>query len=195
MRRGFTLIEVILALALLVALVGGLYTFVDGLRSNAKIADERATEMAAAEVVLDEVESTLATTYVAGHDGASGIAGDGASLSVRGRAWGYDAKASDVSGCELKVDAQGLMARRVVGGKAQAWERIAGVGGLRVRYHVGSEWVTSFDSAQAGQLPTALEISLWLGGEASGAGVAKGPADRVRVMAVHDAPPATGGGS
>lgn len=205
-RPAFTLIEVVLAILLLLALVGGLYTFTDGLNTRSRLADRRATQMVAAEAVLDEIESALATTYVSGHDGAAGISGDAAHLNLRGRAWGYQADANDIGGCELKLDGAGLLARRITGGQPQTWESIAGVAGLRVRYHVGSEWKTSFDSAQAGSLPSAIEVSLWLGEPPEPAGDAPTsdspaadatlrPADRVRVMAVHDAPPATGGAS
>ncbi|MFA6044391.1 MAG: prepilin-type N-terminal cleavage/methylation domain-containing protein [Phycisphaerales bacterium] len=204
--RGFSLIEVMLAIVLLIALVGGLYSFIDGLRTASQVADARAGQMAAAEAVLDELEQSLATTFVSGRDGVGGVVGDGAHLSVRSRAWAFQPGASDVGGCELKLDSQGLSAQRIVGGKAQVWESIPAVAGLRLRYHVGNEWKTSFDSAQAGELPAAVEVSLWLGAGAEPAEAGEGgaadlnattlrAADRVRVIAVHDAPSATGGGA
>lgn len=205
--RGFSLVEVLLAIVLLLALVGGLFTFIDGLRTGSQAADQRAAQMAAAEAVLDELEASLATTYVAGRDGVGGIVGDADHLNVRGRAWAYQPHATDVGGCDLRMDHEHLSARRVVGGDPKAWEAIRAVGGIRIRYHVGGEWKPAFDSAQAGELPAAVEISLWLGdgpgtgtpASASDTGVAVDAtppreADRVRVIAVHDAPPATGGG-
>lgn len=195
MRRGFTLIEVVVAIALLAALLGGLYAFVDGLRSNAKVADERAGQVASSEALLDEIENAMATTYVAGRDGAAGVAGEASSLSVRGRGWGFDENASDVVGCDVRVGGNGVEARRVVSGKTREWETIGGVVRVALRYHSGSEWVTTFDSARAGRLPSAIEVSMWFGPGAGEAGGSRRAApDRVRVIAVHDAPSVTGGG-
>lgn len=200
---GFTLIEVVLAIVLLLALVGGLYSFTDGLAKHAEQADQRDHQMAAAEAILDELEGALATTYVCGRDGTPGIKGDGAHLSVRGRAWGFGDRASDVSGCELKLDGASISARRFVAGQPQPWEQLPAVAGLRVRYLVGAEWKTSFDSAAAGILPGAVEVSLWLGERPRDAAGTDSPPDapslrppdRTRIIVIHDAPKAVGGAS
>ena len=119
-RRGFTLVEVLVATALMLALVGAMYGFLHDLVSvRARVLDLTARQRAAA-AVLDALESRLACTLVADAVDGAGVRGDASSLTVLSR--GVTARLApateddapllgDLQRLELRFEGERLQAR------------------------------------------------------------------------------------
>jgi prepilin-type N-terminal cleavage/methylation domain-containing protein len=207
-RRGFTLVEVLLALALMLALSAGLFGYVWGLLDKRDRLVEVAQQQAAAAAVFEELENSLATTFAADASGRAGVKGDGASIAVRCRGVasrggpGGEGDLGDLVGGEVSFTGGAVSARRF-GRRDGEFEVVSeGVERLRLRYYNGSEWLEEFDSAAVGELPVAVEVAVWFGAAVEGdedefgsePEVLREP-DRVRVMIVPDGPTSWKGGA
>jgi prepilin-type N-terminal cleavage/methylation domain-containing protein len=167
-RAGFTLIEVLLAVMLILALTGGMFSYIWGLLASRDRLVTATDQQISTAALFEEVENDLSTTFAVDGAGAAGVEGTASSLIVRARgvgslAGGGVSDFGDLQGCEVKFDAtsQGLSARRL-GRTADSFEVIASpVGRVRFRYFDGTEWKDSFNSAQAGSPPVAVEVALW----------------------------------
>lgn len=199
MRRAFTLLEVLLAIALVAVLAGGVVSFLFGMLERREALTTESERRAVAGVVFEEVEGMLATTMVTDSRGGAGIVGTGTTLTVRGRGVPVVAGAGarsgigDEVGVEFAFDAASGEVRGTRLGPAGGTAEVVGGGAqsLRIRYHDGREWRSEFDSAKAGVLPRAVEISLWFGEADAEAEPPRRAPDRVRTIAVPDA---AGGG-
>jgi prepilin-type N-terminal cleavage/methylation domain-containing protein len=161
MRRGFTLIEVLIAIGLLVVLSVAMGTFAFNLlQTRDRLMAQSAAE-AGVGLLLDRLEHDL-TWCIAGN------ADDGA--GVKGTSTGIEILRRDVRLLDGQV-AVGV-ARKAhyhhEGGAVLAHaadgddETVAlGVERLRLRYHDGQAWLDEFDSSEAGTLPVAVEVSVW----------------------------------
>jgi hypothetical protein len=104
-----------------------------------------------------------------------------------------EADLTDLQGCEISVAAGTLSARRLSQSPGGLEVIAEGVERVRFRYFDGREWLEKFDSAATGELPVAIEASLWFG-EAPAASDPPEPEeaprapDRTRVMVVPDGP-------
>jgi prepilin-type N-terminal cleavage/methylation domain-containing protein len=207
-RRGFTLIEVILAIALLLALSAGMLSYIWGLLASRERLVKATDQEIAAAALFEELEGDLSTTFAVDGAGAAGVEGTGSSLVVRMRGVGALAEGGvsdfgDLQGCEVKFDGTALSARRLAPNAAPFEMLASPVEFVQFRYFDGSTWGSSFNSASTGSLPVAVEASVWFdSGAAAGAGddtadgseagaerekPARAP-DRVRVMVVPDGP-------
>lgn len=186
--RGFTLLEAVLGLALVVGLSGAVFTFLFNLgRSRDGLG--RATEALRGVGALFEGLEADIVGVVAGGDGRPGVSGDERSIRLltrgviapvlgegRGRIMG------DLQGVEYRfvpergvIEARRWDATAPDGGGEVSAVLASGVGRVRMRYFDGSTWSASFDSSRHGGLPVAIEIAVWFGVSGS-AGTAAGGA-------------------
>lgn len=204
-RSGFTLMEVLLALALTTLLVGAVFSFLENLgrrRDELARSAQRARELA---TLIDRIEGDLAAAVVSDARGGPGVIGRSAEISVltrrvvptSGRTEG------DLSRTSYAFDpAEGLI-RAGIGvapSDAPPAEIAAeGVRSLRFRYFDGRAWRSEFESQQAKTLPAAIEIAIWSGerssarehvSDAGAPTAALGEPDRVRTILILDGPSA-----
>lgn len=209
-RRAFTLMEVILAIGILVALSGGLFGFMWNTLSRRDELVAGAARAQAAGAMLDRLEADIAGT-IAGVEGL-GAGVSGTPTSVRLLTRGVTIPVGEAERPTALRDLQGAeyqfhAASRVV--RARRWDATGsvgefepacpGVGRVRLRYYDGRRWRSSFDSLSAKALPVAIEVALWFGEAAppmpeSGDVAEPAPEpepDRVRVIIVPDGPVTT----
>lgn len=250
-RRGFTLIEVILALALLALLLGAVLSLQWALLERRGKLVAGAEQAAGLAMLFQRLEAGLLASTAgdgSGGGGGAGVKGGPRSIRVLSRAvWlagPSERERGDASGAGGRGGEEGSGAGRsaartlsdlvgmevVLVGEAGAgrveltrWMIDAGgetsrattvlaegVRDLRLRYFDGRAWKETFDSVEAGGLPAAVEVSVWMGGSGGrgdgGTGAAAtradeaaeqgmGPPTRVRVIAVPDGGVGEGGGS
>ncbi len=183
MRRGFTLLEAVLALSLTILLLGASMTFLWELGDRRATLSRGSRDLHAAVVVIERLEADLAAGLV-GDDGiGGGIQGTGTKLKLLTRGvWlapGSGATGTPIAGgagegdlqaSEYAFDASAgrVSARRFV---VKPGAADAGAGSLelvsdrvervRFRYYDGRAWRNEFDSKAEGTLPVAIEVALW----------------------------------
>jgi prepilin-type N-terminal cleavage/methylation domain-containing protein len=168
-RSGFTLLEVIVAAALILALVGAMASFLsDALRIRTRVSEE-VERARAGDVAIATIERALETAIVEDPRLGAGVVGDATSLSVlriglsSWRLGTFDrARAlEEADRVRIRFDAA---TGRILVTRGDAPESALGgsIARLRLRYFDGQAWSSSFDSVRAGQLPAAVEIALWL---------------------------------
>lgn len=171
-RRGFTLIEVMLALAIVLALAGTVYTFLFDLidsRNRIMLESDRSRMGIGA---LEQLERDIMTT-IAGSSGlGTGIRGGPTWIELLSRGVTLPIETDsqtvlgDMQGVSLAWDGQygTLSASRwdVLSGTRNASEIISDkIAYLQFRYYDGSEWRGSFTSSSS--LPVAIEVAIWFG--------------------------------
>ncbi len=172
-RRGFTLLEVLVAIALISMLLGSLFAFLhDLLQSRSRALDYTARQLAAA-TLIGRVEAELATCFVGDDNSGPGVKGDAASLSILSRGvavhLAQDGLESGVLGDSQQseyrfVEETGEIEVRRMTPWAQPAPDFVSVGPvyrLRFRFHDGTGWSDSFDSLEARRLPQAVEVAVW----------------------------------
>ncbi len=175
-RRGMTLLELIIAIALVAALFGALFTFLfDLLSARVRVLEHDGRQLAAT-TLIEALESDLAACIAGDPSHGAGVRGDETSLNIltRGTAAaladrGPDDPAvfGDLQRSEYRFDAGNgrLSATRAAAGVSAAASVPEDLGGmvhkLRFRYHDGQRWADSFDSIASGGLPVAVEVSIW----------------------------------
>ena len=183
-RRAFTIVETLTALALLVLLIGTIFYFMTTIAERRDRVVGLASSTRDVVAMLDQLEADLLTAVTADPSEGTGISGDGASIRVVFRAvWlrgalGADAP-RDVQGASYTFDqasesvlgerwAPGVEAGRNAGAGTDGLSvaLCRGVGKLGIRYFDGSTWAASFDSVARGGLPAAVEIKVWSAGSA-----------------------------
>lgn len=172
-RRGFTLLEVLIAIALMSMLLGSLFAFLhDLLQSRSRALEYTARQLAAA-TLIERVEAELASCLVGDVTSGPGVKGDAASLAILSRGvavhlaeGGLESGVlGDLQQSEYRfVDEVGeIEVRRMTpwARPAPAFVSVGPVHRLRFRYHDGTGWSDSFDSLAAGRLPEAIEVAVW----------------------------------
>ena len=169
-RRGFTLIEVLLALGLVMVLVTFLGLFVG------RVADSRGELRAMSErealvtTVFDAVDAATATCIALRADGKAGISGDETSLEIAFHATTIQRAFADDPGrvlvpggrvtIEFGADADGGRISLFRDGDRKR-TLPSSLFALRFRYHDGRGWLTSWDSVRMEGLPHAIECAVW----------------------------------
>jgi prepilin-type N-terminal cleavage/methylation domain-containing protein len=187
-RRGFTLMEVLLALGLIGVLLGSVLGFLFQIGSQRDALAAAGARQQGATALLERMESDLLCVVASGVKGEAGVQGGSSQLTLLTRGTmlpgepGKAAAMGDLQGTEYAFDpgAQAVRVRRwsaagdgAGGGDLETM--CEGVGLMRLRYYDGERWSASFDSGAAGGLPVAVEVAVWFGrpgpgGEEAGAG-------------------------
>jgi prepilin-type N-terminal cleavage/methylation domain-containing protein len=178
-RRGFSLLEMLLTIAIVLALSGSVYAFLFELMGRRDRILGAAGELGGMAEVFDRVQRDLTTAVtvapglgagVRGGDGSLRIASRGVLTPGLGETLGDEARdPGDLVAFELRFDAEvGAVEARVwpvlIGGPPGEWvTAMRGVERFRVRFHDGRSWRDRFDSRAAGRLPVAVELSVWRG--------------------------------
>lgn len=205
-RRGLTLIEVLVAVAMLMALTTVMFSFYFNLLESRVRVIEFTSKQRAAGMMIERLESDLVTTLAGNSRHGPGVEGDEHDLRMLGRGVAaYRAEngpddpgvLGDLQFVQYRYDPVGrtLTARRRALGvdddsaeddrdqsmdddaelsettadtnnetqdAATQFETIGSdLGRVRFRYHDGNGWRASFNSLEAGQLPVAIEVSVW----------------------------------
>jgi len=164
-RRGFTLVEVLLAVSLVAALSGGIFGFLWRLEAQRARLERISDASTGATLLIEQVERRLATVFVGDEAQGAGLTGskDGFRVISRGVSFGPGRGAgSDVVRWGFRWDAgSGELRAGEPGGDEGVLG--SGIALIRVRYHDGTRWREEFDSVQAGRLPVAVEIAVWFG--------------------------------
>lgn len=167
-RRGFTLLEFMISLGLVMLLSGAVYSFLAQLGTGREVLSTSVEDAYSGCAIIERIEADAQTALAGGGRIGGGVVGTRTSLRLLTRAvWLGEGEASDLQGCEFVFDhgASTVRARRWAGAGAQGeFETVSGrVRELRFRYHDGRRWLESFDSGRVGFLPVAIEISIWPG--------------------------------
>ncbi len=210
-RRGFTLLEALVAVGMLVLLLGALAMFAEDLSRTRSFVARTAARTRSADALFGALESALQTAVVDGGGMGAGVSGtdrsirvlssrtDAGSGSVRQLA---RAAFAPLSATQVTESAGSVVVGR--GGTSSVLP--ARVRAMRIRYWTEDGWSDSFDSLAGGSLPAAVEVALWFGEQAAasdGLDRARGESqdeplddeavqglgvpDRVRTIAVPDA--------
>lgn len=172
-RHGFTLVEVLVALALLIALLGVLFLFMRNLLETRRRAVEIAERERAVALLMQSLEQDLMTCLVGGPQAGAGIDGEATSLRILSRSVAIRAVSGRQRG--LFGDLQSTTVRFNERGRTLEGQRgAAGANGsgsftplggtiakVRFRYYDGSNWLDAFDSTQQNALPVAIEVAVW----------------------------------
>ncbi|MDQ7013747.1 MAG: prepilin-type N-terminal cleavage/methylation domain-containing protein [Planctomycetota bacterium] len=171
--RAMTLIEVMLALAILVVLSVGVTAFF----LQVSVRRDRLVEIAGrqrdAALLFGRLESAIMHAVTVGPDGSAGIKGSETSLAVVTRSvspmLAGDAAVGDASVVTFEFDERSrscTLGIEAVGAAGESERSVAEpvlgrVERVRLRYSDGRRWSGSFDSVSAGGLPVAVEVSIW----------------------------------
>lgn len=160
--RAFTVVETLIAIALLLMLSAALIAFLFDVQSTRERVSTLASERLAGALALDAMDEA-ARFAIARGEGGAGISGDRTSLRIATQSVDLDA---------TEPEASSLGVARV---RTLAWDEASGtmslddeemtdrVRRLVIRYHDGDAWLDAFDSSQTGGLPVAIEIAIWFG--------------------------------
>ena len=177
-RRCFTLMEVMISIALAMALLGAVFGFLFNLLATRQRVIEFAAQQRAAAILIERIERDLVFTLVGDSRSGAGIQGDASSLRLLTRSVAVNL--ADQVGRDREVfgDLQAIHYRFDEGRRSLQVGRISqnqnsgtssspledlrgNIFRVRFRYYDGDSWLESFDSRQANQLPVAIEIAFW----------------------------------
>ncbi len=172
-RRAFTVVEVLLAMALVAVTSAAVFGFIDNLGRIKAATRDAADRLDSLTTLLDRLEDDLAAAIAGGPGLPPGVRGTPASIVLLTRGVGIPASASfdraviaDLRQASYVFDAStGVITadRGPVSRAGPASVAVRRVRHVRFRYHDGSAWADSFDSGRSGGLPVAIEIAVWLG--------------------------------
>lgn len=174
MRRGFTLLEMMISIMLILALLAALFGFFfDALHSRARVMELTARHRAAA-ALIDRLERDLVFSLVGDNMFGAGVAGDATSIRIltRGVPIGLAERGmddpnifADLQRAEYRFQSSSgeIEARRGNAHESAGAFHPFGARLHRVefRYHNGVRWVAQYDSFEANALPVAVEVAIW----------------------------------
>jgi prepilin-type N-terminal cleavage/methylation domain-containing protein len=177
-RRGFTLIEVLLAIALIAMLSGSVFGFLWMLVGRQDLLHGRSLEAQAGGAFIERLESDVLCGLAGDDRAGAGVSGTTTNVKLLSRGVWLPASAGDQGGdlqaSEYVFDsaARELRGRRWPASQsAPAFETISNhVERVRLRYFDGTAWQDSFDSLKSGGLPIAIEVGVWFGGAPESSG-------------------------
>lgn len=193
-RRGFTVMEVLLALGLGAMLAGAVTAFAWRTASSQRALALVAADAQGADTLLDRLEADLLGAIAGDARRGAGVLGTATRLRVLTRGVDLaDGGTADLQEAVYEFIGPMLwLARGPAGEPGERHALSARALRARFRYFDGRTWGTSFDSAATGRLPAAVEVALWfepVGQSAPPPEVWPEP-DRVRVLVIPDAPEA-----
>jgi prepilin-type N-terminal cleavage/methylation domain-containing protein len=184
-RRGFTLLEAMLALALTALVTVLAFSFLSTLAASQRVAKRAAEEQRSVGLFFDRLEDELAAAVAADPAAGAGVVGGPTSLQVLSRGVGIPTdptlgeaaareQLSDLRGIRFALAGNAITGSRwvgptggggaaepIVGGASGESGEPTGVAGLRFRYFDGKTWSETFNSAEANGLPVAVEVGVW----------------------------------
>lgn len=203
-RRGFTILEVIIGLSLLIVLVAGAYGMLLQLHTRQREIARYATRNTVGTTIIDALERALLTCVADGGPDGPGVSLTGGTVRIVYRDISpdlpttQDAFASRARLAIIHNNGSGAAEITVTHGGKTATTTIPGIERIRFRAHAGEGWTEEFDTRRAGRLPAAVEIAIWFsrpGGSAPASGAIEATPDeprawrepdRLRVIAVFD---------
>lgn len=176
-RRSFTLVEVLIAIGLSLALLSSVFTFYfNVLRIRGKV-QEQADVQRAATTLIERLERELMTCMVTADGQQAGVRGDGTTLTLasRGMATALAERGTDepkvfsdlqVTTYRFDAASKRLTMRRdgeqSDSSDANSASLLSGrIAKVRFRYYDGAQWREQFDSRAADALPIAVEVAIW----------------------------------
>ena len=180
MKRAFTLIEVMLAISLLLAISSTMFGFMLGMMDRRERLTDAAREGRSGSALIERLENDILGA-IAGDSGVgAGIKGDATSLTILTRAVNVpgnlselDIALGDLLASRYSFDEQAGEVRIARWGVSPMGSASANEGAdevvssrvrrLRFRYHNGDTWLSSFDSLSENGLPVAIEVAIWFG--------------------------------
>jgi len=166
-RRGFTLLEVMVGLAIIAALVGALSGFLVQLSDARARLTTTVERVECADAVFSLVDRALATAVVADPQFGAGVGGNESTLRVVrsgvGLGQGDAPLFADRERCEVRMlDGAGRI--EIARGDRRDIVDVP-VCALRIRYLSERGWRDAFDSSEDGAFPVGIEVSIWFGEE------------------------------
>ena len=165
-RRGFTLLEVLIALGMILALISVMMSVTTSIREGKeRLYVSMSTEYGAM-VAFELLESASDTCIAVDSYGQSGIVGDATELVISsssiaiGEMGGGDGAVSplfDLERIRFSLRDTDFMIGNDVSGQEIL---VPSVTAIRFMYFDGTDWQSSWDSGQDG-LPHAIELAMW----------------------------------
>lgn len=201
--RGFTLIEVMVSLALLAALLAAMSWFVRDLADGRERLRTAAANDVLGSAIIERLEGDLLTTMVGTTEWGPGVKGSSSELLVLSRGLAARRDGAAPSLADLRWSRFRFSSERGLEAAAGEWKPAATAAWqpigerparVKFRYLDGRRWVESFDSLTLERLPRAVEISIWfprgVDPEAEALPVKSDPEpDRRRVISIPDSAP------
>ena len=206
-RRAFTLIEILLALVLIVALGAAIYSFTANLAARRARTERTAETLRGPGRLFDMLSDDLAAAIAASPAAGSGVKGSATDLVVLSRALAADASTDlrrshyALSAADRTFTAQ---RGRANGPDPDPAVLARGIERVQFRYHDGKTWADTFDSQAVGALPGLIEVSVWVASDSPAKASEPAatpvssdtetqappsrPADRLRLIRVPDGP-------
>ncbi|MCH2143635.1 MAG: type II secretion system protein GspJ [Phycisphaerales bacterium] len=167
-RRGFTLIEVLLALGLIMLLVGSLGIFVNQVSETRVDLRTRSEQESSITIVFDALDGATGTCIALAGDGMPGFRGDAMSVEISfdsttvQRALGDSSELVLVPEDRVQIrfePSSGVLSIARDGDRPR--DLAVRCFAVRFRFHDGNNWLEEWDSIAMGGLPHALECSVW----------------------------------
>jgi prepilin-type N-terminal cleavage/methylation domain-containing protein len=186
--KGFTLIEILLAASLTALIAVGALFYLEGARNLGARIEYKADLFQTGRAVLQQMERDIQSAYASGQGLDLGLKGTDSTLSdpptdslelVSANNFPKDEekKECDLTRTIYRIDAdRGLVRERIKELTKTGIVVLNNSGdtitkkitGLDIRYHDGTTWTSSWDSAAMGAMPKAIEVTLTVVGRYKG---------------------------
>ncbi|MDG2422649.1 MAG: prepilin-type N-terminal cleavage/methylation domain-containing protein [Phycisphaerales bacterium] len=170
--RGMTLLEVLIAIALGLVLLGSVTSFAWSQLNSRKQILEAADARRSVTLIIDRLEQDLISSIAGTTGGDAGVAGKSDSISVLSRgvapSWTDDPATMIGDLHQLVVKYQRSTGQiEMSRAPLEDGDRVSVLPGLfsdfRFRYFDGTDWQESWNSLEMGGLPVAVEVRCWYG--------------------------------
>lgn len=190
MRRGFSLLEALVGVAIATAFLGAIAIFTTNLGDSRARLARSSREIEAAEAVFTAVESACACAVVSGGAQGAGIVGNETSVRIVRSAIGLGDDGqqifSELGATAISFDSG---SRRISVRRSGSLDMVAApVREMRVRYLAVDGWQDAFDTSEGVGFPVGIEVSIWYDRGGDGEVGGDPPPDRTRFFRVMGAP-------